>query len=269
MFKRWLDERQARREQAALARRAIPDDLWKRTLIRYPYLRRASAADNAELRRITSLLLDRKEFSTTGGLRLTDVMAVTIAAQAALPVLRLGVEAYDSFVGIVVDPGSSRSRQMREDDIGVVHEYDDEQVGQAMAGGPVKLSWPDVRLSVATAQVYSDTCFNVVMHEFAHVLDAINGAIDGLPPLPAGMAPAAWLGVLNAEMQQLDARVAACLPSPLDPYALQDPGEFFAVSSEAFFTMPAAMKKEHAAWYDMLCLFYRQDPAQEGAAAES
>jgi hypothetical protein len=51
------------------------------------------AADAAELRRLTSLFLDRKEFSTTGGLRLTDAMVVAIAAQAVLPVLRLGLAA--------------------------------------------------------------------------------------------------------------------------------------------------------------------------------
>ena len=78
---------QARRERASLQRRAIPDDLWKRTLVRYPFLQRRDPADGAELRRLTSLFLDRKEFSCAGGLRLTDAMAVAIAAQAALPVL--------------------------------------------------------------------------------------------------------------------------------------------------------------------------------------
>ena len=262
---RWLQQLQTRRESAAVARRSIPDDLWKRTLVRYPYLQRRSADDNAELRRITSLLLDRKEFSTTGGLRLTDVMAVTIAAQAALPVLRLGVEAYDSFLGIVVDPGSTRSRRAFEDEIGVVHEYDEVQVGELLPGGPLKLSWPDVRASVATA-LPAATCYNVVMHECAHVLDNANGAVDGVPPLPAQLSHAAWTATLLAEMQRLDDRVASQAASCIDPYALQNRPEFFAVTSEAFFTMPAAMKKEHAAWYDMLCLFYRQDPAEEGVA---
>ena len=33
---------QAQRERAVLERRAVPDDLWKRTLVRYPFLRRRS-----------------------------------------------------------------------------------------------------------------------------------------------------------------------------------------------------------------------------------
>lgn len=267
VIKRWLQQLQSRREQAAVARRSIPDDLWKRTLVRYPYLQRRSADDTRELRRLTSLLLDRKEFSTTGGLRLTDAMAVTIAAQAALPVLRLGVQAYDSFLGIVVDPGSIRSRRAMEDNIGIVHEYDEVQVGEVIPGGPLKLSWPDVRASVATTEkLATASCYNVVMHECAHVLDNGDGAIDGAPPLPPQVTYAAWMAALHAAMQVLEDRVATDAPSCIDPYALQSPPEFFAVTSEAFFTMPSAMKKEHAAWYDMLRLFYRQDPAEEGLA---
>ena len=99
--KLWRGWRSAR-DEAAVRRRAIPDDLWKRTLVRYPFLQRRDADAAAELRRLTSLFLDRKEFDCTGGLRLTDALAVSIAAQAALPVLRQGIERYDGFVGLVV-----------------------------------------------------------------------------------------------------------------------------------------------------------------------
>ena len=57
---------QARRERASVQRRAIPDDLWKRTLVRYSFLQRRDPADAAELRRLTSLFLDRKEFTCAG-----------------------------------------------------------------------------------------------------------------------------------------------------------------------------------------------------------
>lgn len=93
--------------------------------MRYPFLQRQAAADAAELRRLTSLFLDRKEFSTTGGLRLTDAMAVAIAAQAVLPVLRLGLDHYDGFVGIVVHPDQVVARREQADEDGVVHAYDE------------------------------------------------------------------------------------------------------------------------------------------------
>ena len=82
MIAGWSQRLRARRERAAAARRPIPDDLWKRTLLRYPFLQRRCAADAAALHHLTSLFLDRKEFTMAGGLQLRDAMAVTIAAQA-------------------------------------------------------------------------------------------------------------------------------------------------------------------------------------------
>ncbi len=258
MFKRLMQKVQAQRERSALQRRAIPDDLWKRTLVRYPFLQRRNPDDAAELRRLTSLLLDRKEFSTAGDLRLTDAMAVAIAAQAALPVLRLGVAAYDGFVGIVVHPDLVSTRRRHEDANGVVHEYDEVLAGEAVQGGPVMLSWPDVRAGGLSSHGY-----NVVIHEFAHVLDMADGLADGVPPLPPGLSQVAWRTTLHAELEAFSACVDRGNETVLDPYAAEGAEEFFAVGSECFFTHAAAMKKEHPAWYGMLSLFYRQDPAEE------
>ena len=192
---RWWQGLRARREQAAVARRAIPDDLWKRTLVRYPFLRRRDEADAVELRRLTSLFLDRKEFSTAGGLRLSDAMVVAIAAQAVLPVLRLGLGRYDGFVGIVVHAGQVVARREFADDDGIVHEYDEVLSGEAMEGGPVMLSWQDVRGAGQGASIG----YNVVIHEFAHVLDMADGLADGMPRLPADISAPVWRGVLQRE----------------------------------------------------------------------
>ena len=159
------------RENAAVARRPIRDDLWKRTLVRYPFLRRRDAAEQRLLRRMTSLFLDRKEFTARGGLRLTDDVVVAVAAQACLPVLRLGLEAYDGFVGIVLHPDQVLAKRSVTDDDGVVHEYDELLAGEAMEGGPIMLSWHDVRSAGRSA----GEGYNVVIHEFAHVLDLGRG----------------------------------------------------------------------------------------------
>ena len=98
LWRRW----QAHREAQALARRAIPDALWALTLARLPFLAHRPLPDQTELRRLASLFLDEKEFTGVGGLVVDDAMAVCIAAQACLPVLRFGLAPYRSFVGIVV-----------------------------------------------------------------------------------------------------------------------------------------------------------------------
>jgi MtfA peptidase len=256
MLAGWWRKLQAHREEAAVQRREIPDDLWKRTLIRYPFLQRRDPAEAAQLRRLTSLLLDRKEFSVVGDLKLTNVLAVSIAAQAALPVLHLGLSAYDSFVGIVVHPGAVVAPRSHEDEAGVVHEFEDTLVGEFVQGGPLMLSWPDVRMAGRTGS----QAYNVVIHEFAHVLDAADGLADGVPSLPTGISRSQWLGVLNDEFQRLASRVEALESTALDPYAAQAPDEFFAVASESFFVDPHGLKSEHPAFYDLLKHFYRQDP---------
>ncbi len=112
LLRRWRDWR----ERRALARRAIADALWQRTLARLPFLAQRPDADVVELRRLASLFLDTKEFTGAGGLEVTDAIAVAIAAQACLPVLRLGLAPYRGFVGIVVHPDEVVARREATDD---------------------------------------------------------------------------------------------------------------------------------------------------------
>jgi Mlc titration factor MtfA (ptsG expression regulator) len=259
MLARWLAALRERRERGAVARRPIPDDLWKRTLVRYPFLRRRDAADAAELRRLTSLFLDRKEFSAAGGLRLTDAMAVTIAAQAVLPVLRLGLARYDGFVGIVVHPDPMVVQREHEDEHGVVHAYEDVILGEAMDGGPMVLSWRDVRGAGRTAA----EGLNVVIHEFTHVLDLADGASDGVPLLPPELPRAEWLAVLEPAYEAFVRRVEREEETVMDPYAASGIDEFFAVASESFFIAAPALRDDQPPLYRMLARFYRQDPAEE------
>ncbi len=300
MWGRWKQQWQTRREQAAVQRRAIPDDLWKRTLVRFPFVQRRDPNQAAELRRLTSLFLDRKEFSTAGGLRLTDAMAVAVAAQAVLPVLHLGLHRYDSFVGIVLHADQVLARREVTDDDGVVHLYDEPLVGEAMQGGPLMLSWRDVH---GDSRLHEggemQAAYNVVIHEFAHVLDLSNpasgGLADGVPALPPELPVAEWRSTLSTAyesfVQTVESEITNAATAPaaaaaeitmadeigadatrasashwigvLDPYGAQSQDEFFAVASEAFFVKPAAMRAEHPALYAMFCRFYQQDPERD------
>jgi hypothetical protein len=257
MIKNWWRRLQIQREQAAVSRRAIPPDLWKRTLVRYPFLQRHDPAAAAELRRLTSLFLDRKEFSVAGGLRLSDALVVAIAAQAVLPVLRLGLARYDGFVGIVVHPDQVVARREVADDDGVVHAYDEVLAGEAMEGGPVMLSWHDVRSAGHSAAIG----YNVVIHEFAHVLDMADGVADGVPLLPPEIPRAEWQRTLEQEYRAFARQVEAGAETALDPYGASGEDEFYAVASESFFVSPEAMRTEHPDLYGMFVRFYRQDPA--------
>ncbi|HMO49209.1 MAG TPA: zinc-dependent peptidase [Rubrivivax sp.] len=246
-----------RSERRAVERRAIPDALWQLTLARYPFLAQRDATDLAELRRLSSLFLDGKEFSGAHGLQVSDDMAVAIAAQACLPVLRLGLRPYDGFVGIVVHGDEVQVRREIVDDDGVVHEYDDVLAGEAMEGGPMMLSWRDVSEAGASAE----WGYNVVVHEFAHVLDMGDGVADGIPPLPNAAERERWQQVLQREYDAFCARVEAGEDTVLDPYGAESLEEFFAVATEAFFVAPRDMRGEQPALYELLRGYYRQDPA--------
>jgi len=240
-----------------LARRAIPDALWLGTLAHLPFLALRPAADIAELRRLASLFLDQKEFCAAGGLELTDEIAVAIAAQACLPVLRFGLEPYSRFIGIVVHPDEVVAQRESTDEHGIVHQWSEVLAGEAMEGGPVMLSWRDVDAAGESA----DWGYNVVIHEFAQVLDMGDGVSDGVPPLPSAARRDEWLRVIDDEYAHFRTAVERGRDTVLDPYGSNGLDEFFAVASEAFFVTPAEMRHEHPALYAQFARYYGQDPA--------
>jgi Mlc titration factor MtfA (ptsG expression regulator) len=257
----WWQRLSAWRAARTLRQRAIPDELWQLTLARFPFLAQRSAADLARLRDMSTLFLADKEFAGAQGLHVSDEMAVAITAQACLPVLRLGLHWYDGFKGIVVHADAVVARREFTDDAGVVHHYDEELAGEAMEGGPVMLSWHDV----AQAGDSAEWGYNVVIHEFVHVLDSRDGATDGVPALPDRAARQAWLQTLEDEYAGFCASVDAGDDTLLDPYGAEAIDEFFAVASETFFVAPLDLRTQHARLYALLAQFFQQDPATQRA----
>ena len=257
MIGRWW---QRRRDARALNQRAIPEPLWHELLARYPFIGGRSEPDLQRLRQLSSLFLDRKEFHAAGGLELDDSMALAVAAQACLPVLYLGLEVYDGFVGIVLHPDEVVAARSVTDEHGIVHEYDEELAGEAMEGGPLMLSWHAVAVSDDPAAFGADAVFNVVIHEFAHVIDMRDGLADGVPPLDADERER-WIAVIDAEWDAFCKRIDAGEETLIDPYGGEAVEEFFAVAVEAFFVAPAAMRAEEPAMYELLAGFFKQNPA--------
>jgi MtfA peptidase len=259
VIRSWLSRLQARREQRIVQRRAIADELWLETLASLPFLSRCSETDLADLRRLTSLFLDEKEFTGAGGLTVTDAMALRIAVQACLPVLRIGLKPYRGFVGIVVHPDEVVAPREEIDDDGVVHNYDEVVTGEAMGGGPLMLSWTDVRDAGESA----DWAYNVVIHEFAHVLDMADGEADGVPPVASLDERKRWEAVVDEEFQKFSRWVGEERETTLDPYGASEIDEFFAVAVEAFFVAPEGMRDEHPALYALMAEYFQQDPANK------
>jgi len=238
----------------AVERIQVGDEAWGAAEARLPFLGHLSADERQRLRDMAREFLADKEWSGARGLALTAEMQLSITLQACLLVLNLGLEHYRGWVGIVVYPGDFVIPRQVMDEDGVVHEYDDEVMGEAWEGGPVLVSWFD--------DPEDTDGVNVVIHEFAHKLDMENGAVDGFPRLPAGMSREEWRHAFEPAFDDFCARVDSGEDTFLDPYGAEHPAEFFAVMSEAFFETPDVLRDEYPAVYEQLKRFYRQDPRQ-------
>jgi Mlc titration factor MtfA (ptsG expression regulator) len=243
------------KRQRVLRQARIDDARWRAVALRLEFVRSLPRADLDRLRDLVVLFLAEKQFASAVGLELTDEMRFAIATQACMLILNLDLDFYRGWKGIIVYPEQFVPRHQHVDEAGVVHQGDEPYSGEAWLGGPVILSWADVQYSG-----YPDGV-NVVIHEFAHKLDMLNGDANGFPPLHAGMQREAWAKSMTTAYRDFCARVDGGEDTIIDPYAAQSPGEFFAVMSEAFFELPDVVKDEYPAVYDQFRQFYRQDPA--------
>jgi MtfA peptidase len=245
------------REKRVLRTAALPDALWCEACAGLPFLRTYTSDELARMRDLVVLFLDAKGIIGAQGHEVTPLQRTVIAIQACVPVLNLGLSLYDGFENVIVYPGEFVPGWEYEDEFGVVHQMDDALAGEAMARGPIVLSWTDV----AASADWDETQMNLVIHEFAHKIDMHDGTSNGCPPLPDDAARRAWQRVMRDAYEDFCARVDAGDDTAIDPYAAENPGEFFAVLSEVFFAEPLLLQEEYPDVYREFARFYRQDPA--------
>jgi Mlc titration factor MtfA (ptsG expression regulator) len=247
-FRQW-------RRRRILGKSDLDDATWRRVSERFSFVARLDGEERARLRELAILFLHGKQISAAGGLELDREMKLGIAIQACILVLELGIEHYDGWVEVIVYPDEFVSGHEFRNPDGLVETDERSYAGQAWLRGPVILSWADVE------HAGDMDGMNVVIHEFAHKLDMLNGEANGFPPLHAGMNRQAWSQTFSAAYKDLCRRVKAGEHTEIDPYATESPGEFFAVVSEAFFEIPDLVKAVYPQVYEQLAQFYRQDPA--------
>jgi Mlc titration factor MtfA (ptsG expression regulator) len=250
-FFRWREQRQLR-----LAR--IPATLWQKVVddsLTGFYL---DQHELHQLRELASLFLIRKTISGAGGLKVDDYMSAVIASQACVLILKLGLDYYNGWVEVIVYPDAFVVTREVRDEVGVVHKKRSVLGGEAWSRGPLILSWKDAR---PDKNSYGDSS-NVILHEFAHKLDMLDGAADGTPPLHPDMVLRSWVDSFTDSYEQLRMQIERQQRSDIDPYAAENPAEFFAVVSEAFFVSPEQLYQYQAGIYQQLRMFYRQDPLQ-------
>jgi Mlc titration factor MtfA (ptsG expression regulator) len=207
------------------------------------------------LRRLVSLFLREKVFDAVNHAEVDPLDRLLIAVNACLPILNLGIDAYDEWTTVIVYPDEFIVDYEEEDEAGVVHRGRDLRAGEAWERGPLVISLGDVHAQSAWEG------YNVVIHECAHKLDMRNGAPDGFPPLHRGMSVSHWTEAFTQAYEALRGCIERGEETPIDDYAAESPAECFAVFSEYFFEAPHRLRAAYPAVYEQLVQFYRQDPA--------
>jgi len=256
------------RPRVRFRKEPIPEH-WRAIVARnVPLAARLPAEDREHLLRLTQVFLHDKPMEGVG-LALTDEIRVTIAAQACLLLLHLDYPRYPTLRRILVYPGVFQPRRAELTHYGDIVQEPQPALGEAWTGGVVVLSWDG---SLAGG-LNPGAGHNVVLHEFAHVLDGENGAMDGLPLLDRPSEFRTWSDVIGALYERQVRETLEGGEPPVHPYGATNRAEFFAVATEAFFTTPVPFRQRLPDLYVELMKFYRQDPAAlvdaPGAQADS
>jgi Mlc titration factor MtfA (ptsG expression regulator) len=193
----------------------------------------------ARLGALAARFLQDKTITPLGGLALDDRQRATLAALCCLPLLEFGAEGLHGWAQVLVYPDAFRVDRRHVDAAGVVHEWEDELAGESWEHGPLVLSWADVASDLA----HPRAGYCVAVHEMVHKLDALDGALDGTPPLPRDWQKE-WARDFQQAYDVFIARVDRDADTAIDPYAAEAPEEFLAVCSEYHFSDPALLQRE-------------------------
>jgi Mlc titration factor MtfA (ptsG expression regulator) len=203
-------------------------------------------------------LVRRARWEGARDVEVTDEMVFTVASHAALLAAGFApeTEPFLNVKAIVLHGRTIVTRQPRPGPVsGVITSGPQYLAGQSGHGhGPVLLDWQTVQRQVRDP----GHGVNVVYHEFAHKLDQLDGPADGMPPLPSPAARRAWTQTLGTNYRRLRRRGSDGL---VRGYAATNPAEYFAVTSELFFTRPLDLRQGLPRVYRRLADFYGQDPA--------
>ncbi|HST45744.1 MAG TPA: M90 family metallopeptidase [Luteimonas sp.] len=245
--------------------RPVDPGLWQAARARACLVARLDPVRDARLQRLAARFLHDKTMTPVDGLALDDGNRVLLAALCCLPLLEFGEEGLHGWTELILYPAAFRVGRTHVDATGVMHAWDDDLIGESWDHGPLILSWADVEADLAEPAAG----FCVAVHEMAHKLDALDGAMDGTPPLPR-----TWQHEWARDFQQaFDAFADAAAhgrPTAIDRYAAEAPEEFFAVCSEYHFSDPARLHAALPAVAGHLARFYGVShavPAPTGPAA--
>jgi len=233
-----------------IARSPISNAKWESAIETLPVLHRLTKPERTRLIELSILFLAEKQIVGAGGHVVDDTTRVITALQACLPIMNLDLDWYAGWKSIIIYPSSFTYERTHVDEAGLTHKGYTAFSGEAWLKGPVILSWE----SSSTAGELDGQ--NVVIHEFIHKLDMLNGRANGFPPMHPDMSQEAWSTSFQGAFEDFQTT-----PKPgLDRYGATNPAEFFAVLGEVFFERAEVLYDAYPQIYIVMTRFFKQDP---------
>ena len=216
-----------------------------------------SQEDKEKIERSILLFTNTKEF-IGAGIEVTDEMKVIIAFYACLLLLhKTTINCYDNLKTIIIYPSAVAFENINA--ANGIYTKEKFLIDGQSANDTVIIVWHD-----AKKEAYHLRHDNVIVHEFAHEIDFMDGEIDGVPPIEKSKYDE-WTNILFHDYKKLSNVVAKNREwgkyKLLGSYAATNEAEFFAVVSERFFEAPQSLKKHFPELYSELKDFYNIDTA--------
>lgn len=103
--------------------------------------------------------------------------------------------------------------------------------------------------------INSHDAHNTAIHEFVHLIDKMDGTMDGVPEIILERKyTERWKNMMDSTIWQMKNH-----GSDIDMYGATNHTEFFAVISEYFFERPDLLKANHPELYEMLERIYKTE----------
>lgn len=232
------------RRQRLIAKPISPE--WENWLQQHVlHYRWLDEREQTGLRAAVQILVAEKFWEGCGGLAVTEEMKVAIAGHAGLMLLGIEHDFFRAVQTVLIYPTSFRIP-------GEQGHYE----GQSHHRGPIILAWDQVAAE-GTDRSSGD---NLVIHEFAHQLDEMDGYVNGTPYLPDRDAADRWHAGMTSEYGRHSRDIQQGKNTFLGEYAATDDAEFFSVASERFYMQPEKLRLFHPILFELLRDFYRVDP---------
>lgn len=180
------------------------------------------------------------------GLELKPLDRLLVAASAVIPIFGFDDWEYKNLTNVLLYPDTfNKDFQFEGGERNIMG-----MVGSGFMNGQMILSLTALRHGFSKSAGKENTG----IHEFVHLLDKSDGAVDGIPSnLLAHEYTLPWVKLMHEKIAEIEDD-----KSDINPYALTNEAEFFAVVSEYFFEQPEILKDKHPRLYDMLSKTFGQ-----------